>query len=460
MKRRMVAAVTMALAVAGQSWAQERNAPMPIRPDMPGRATVSNSIVGEQKPVEGGDKKVETVAPPVTNAPTSPVADACQPNCNGTKPSLLDNHTGPPYQLWLSASYLSWRISDMPLPQTLGQINGQTFAGNQDIDFGNFNGLRINGGMWFGCQHVNGLEFNGFWLQQKTQTDARSGDGIVGVFVTRPIIDALPNEVFNVLVSAPGGLAGTLTSTASSQLGSWEVNFVRNLWYECGCSFDALIGAKYIDLEEDLTLVQNSQALAGAPFVLNNSAPIYNQLNITDQFHTRNQMWGAQIGGRFEIRRGIYFGTLTGKVALGPNHQTTDLLGQTVATTPAGQRDTGVGGLLVQPGGEVVPNSGGQVQQYSNGGTRKTDWFAVSPEVGVQVGAQLTQSLRCHIGYNFLYINNVVRPGDLIDTTINRKYVPFSDQYRSNSGPDRPQALFGRDDFIAHGVEVGLQFQF
>jgi hypothetical protein len=189
---------------------------------------------------------------------------------------------------------------------------------------------------------------------------------------------------------------------------------------------------------------------------------MFNQLDITDQFQTRNQLWGAQIGGRWEIRRGIFFGTLTGKVAFGPNHQTTSLLGQTVATTPDGQQATGVGGLLVQPGGEVVGIANGQEvrQNFANAGTHKTDWFAIAPEVGVQVGAQLTRYMRGHIGYNFLYMNNVVRPGDTIDTTINRKYVPFSDQYRSNTGPDRPQALFGRDDFIAHGVEVGLQFQF
>jgi len=46
-----------------------------------------------------------------------------------------------------------------------------------------------------------------------------------------------------------------------------------------------------------------------------------------------------------------------------------------------------------------------------------SDRFAVLPEVGVQVGADLRDGLRAFVGYNFLYITNVIRPGDQVGGT-------------------------------------------
>ena len=80
--------------------------------------------------------------------------------------------------------------------------------------------------------------------------------------------------------------------------------------------------------------------------------------------------------------------------------------------------------------------------------------------MGLQAGAQLSRFVSVHVGYNFLYINNVVRPGDLIDTTVNRKYLPYSNAFGSQSGANRPAFRNNRDDFIAHGVEVGMSFTF
>jgi len=469
-----MATLLVASAVAGHCWSQtpgrlpEPNieidaAPVIAPKDGAGRATISSEPISGDQPVEQTpEKKIETVPPPKP-ANSTQTNGTYQPNSQA-KPSLMDLHQGPPEQLWLRASYLYWRMSDMPIPQVLASVNGQTAIGAEEIDFGNFNGVRIEGGWRFGCQHLYGIEFGGYWLQERSRTATVSGDGsLASPIVARPIIDALPNQPFDVLVAAPGGLVGDFTATASTQLGSWEINLVRNVCFDCGFSFDAFIGARYIDLEDQLLMVQNSTATFGTPFVLNNSDPIYNHLNVSDRFYTRNQLWAGQVGGRFEYRSGIWFGAVTGKVALGPNHQTTVVDGQTLASGPNVPTAVGAGGLLALPGGEQVgvdPNGQPILQQYANGGTRRTDWFTVAPEVGVQVGAQLTRTLRGHIGYNFLYINNVVRPGDLINTTINRKYVPFSESYRSNTGPDQPAARFSRDDFIAHGVEVGLQFQF
>ena len=47
------------------------------------------------------------------------------------------------------------------------------------------------------------------------------------------------------------------------------------------------------------------------------------------------------------------------------------------------------------------------------------DRFAVLPEFGFDVGYQLTSRWRSFIGYNFLYISDVARPGNQIDGGVN-----------------------------------------
>ena len=51
------------------------------------------------------------------------------------------------------------------------------------------------------------------------------------------------------------------------------------------------------------------------------------------------------------------------------------------------------------------------------------------PEVGINLGFQLTNNLKIYGGYSFLYWTNIVRPGDQIDTTVNPNLVPTSSTF-------------------------------
>ena len=60
----------------------------------------------------------------------------------------------------------------------------------------------------------------------------------------------------------------------------------------------------------------------------------------------------------------------------------------------------------------------------SNIGIRSKDRFAVVPEVGINVGYDVTPRLRVFGGYSFLFWSNVARPGQQIDRTLDENRIP------------------------------------
>jgi hypothetical protein len=121
---------------------------------------------------------------------------------------------------------------------------------------------------------------------------------------------------------------------------------------------------------------------------------------------TKNQFIGAQIGVKAEKQFGQFDGAAVAKVALGDNYQTVSINGTGLITGT---------GFAVPAG--LTP--GGIFSQATNIGQQTRNAFAVVPEVQLQAGYRMQNGVRFFVGYNFLYVSNVVRPGDQIDTTLN-----------------------------------------
>jgi hypothetical protein len=114
--------------------------------------------------------------------------------------------------------------------------------------------------------------------------------------------------------------------------------------------------------------------------------------------------------------------------------------------------------VITEPG--LAPNvQGGLLALPTNIGTYSRDRFSVVPEIGVNVGCQVTNRLRVFAGYTFLYWSNVVRPGDQIDTTINPTQLPSAAGPGTLVGPARPAFAFHETGFWAQGINVGVQFR-
>ena len=164
---------------------------------------------------------------------------------------------------------------------------------------------------------------------------------------------------------------------------------------------------------------------------------------MTDRFRTRNQFYGPQAGLRGEYRSGSVFVSLGGKLGIGNVHQRVDIDGRSDVA--------GVGGV---PGGLLAT-------QGSNLGQFTTNRFGVLVDVGVAAGYQFAAWGRAKVGYDFLYLNDVARPGQQVDgTTLNSRLIPTSRNFAGASGLAAPVPTGRTDDFFAHGFRVGLELMY
>jgi hypothetical protein len=202
---------------------------------------------------------------------------------------------------------------------------------------------------------------------------------------------------------------------------------------------ELLAGFRYLELDEGLGV---AEVLAVDPQV-----PLLggNRFQVLDQFDAQNRYYGGQLGARAEYRQDRFFVDFLGKLALGWTHEVVGINGSTVIASPGGQPAVGRGGLLAQP---------------TNSGHWHRDAFAVLPEVGVTVGYQVNQYLRAFLGYSFLYLSSVARPGDQIDRSVNISQAPLNQGTSGLVGPARPVFVFKDTDFWVQGINFGMEVRF
>ena len=105
---------------------------------------------------------------------------------------------------------------------------------------------------------------------------------------------------------------------------------------------------------------------------------------------------------------------------------------------------------------------GGYFAQPTNMGNHTRTAFAVLPEIGLNVGYEVTPWMNIFLGYTFLYTNNVVRPGNQIDRGINpTQNASFTDTpFTPLVGPARPAFTDNGSSFWAQGLNAGVLFRF
>jgi hypothetical protein len=111
--------------------------------------------------------------------------------------------------------------------------------------------------------------------------------------------------------------------------------------------------------------------------------------------------------------------------------------------------------------GQVVTANGGLLAiTGANAGRYSDSVFSVVPEVGLNLGYQLTSRLKVFVGYNFLYWGNVLRPGNAIDPNIDAARIPnfLPPGATPIAGVPRPAPQFHSSGFAVQGISFGLQF--
>lgn len=471
MRRAIFGSVGALFAAAPLNLAADPPAPPPaIVTDLPAAPLPGFAVPG-QLPPSADTKPGELMTPPVTGPaqppqpPTqSPASCACDTDPKG---KWVDTHVGPCEEVWLDAGYRLWWIKDARVTGPLVSPGTSPLFTGGEVAYPSFNGLNVDGGLWLDCRHTIGLEFGGFFFGREDVTASAASDAAGSPQIARPFTNALTVSPANDFVSIPGTLAGGVTVRTTSALGGMNLYGVKNLSNCENYTVDYLAGFRYLDLEERLNVAQTSTPLNGGTLTLGNvpQAPGVG-LSLTDDFHTRNQFYGGVFGTRGELRLGPAFVDLTSTVAFGPNHEILEVYGTTTANTPGGA--TLPGGLLAVGGGagpvpgSASPTSGGipTFVQQGNIGRFTTNRFIVVPEVGLQAGAYVTSHIKLSIGYNFLYMTDVIRPGTQPDTQINTRYVPASPGFGTTSGQPVPMVTGTREDFHAQGLTFSAELKY
>ncbi|HJZ59502.1 MAG TPA: BBP7 family outer membrane beta-barrel protein, partial [Gemmataceae bacterium] len=324
--------------------------------------------------------------------------------------------------------------------------------GSTDRGYDAFNGLFFGGGFWLDRQHNFGLGVSGFWTEKQSTSTVIGSDATGSPAIARPFFN--PQLVGlggqdAIFVSSPGRSAGTLTVDTEAQLGGGEVNGFLNLTNTRSCTTVMVLGFRYFDLEESLFISQVTRGLNG------NTIPFFGNLagvsavTVSDLFQTRNQFYGGQAGLETEYRMGAVFLDAGVKVGLGPVHQVTEVSGQTLGPDGTG----GSGGVLAVGASPI-----------GNIGRTTTNRFAILSDVHGMLGVQIFDRVRVGVGYQFLYLSNVARPGSQIVTTIDPRLIPITTSFGGRI-PTSPRGVppltpFDRDDFFMHGVQFLLEFHF
>jgi len=379
---------------------------------------------------------------------------------------------GPNEQFWLRGEYLLWWVKGSqlpplvttgipgatPLPGALGQTGTAVIYGGSDADNAPRSGGRFTAGYWCDPCNLIGVEGSYFFLcSRTTQFDVAANSALGSPFIARPFFDVLSGGPNAQLVAFPalaggttllgaGGLglaSGDIHVDTYSRLQGAEFNALCGLCSGCNYRVLALGGFRYLQLEEGLTVTENTRVNAALPA----GAPFFggSTISMTDRFDTRNNFYGGQVGVRGEVRRGRVFVEAQGKVALGVTNQVVDIGGSTTVTGPNGVS-------TVTPVGFLASGS--------NSGRFERNAFAVVPEVGVNAGFQVTRGLRTFVGYNFLYWSSVVRPADQIDLGLSGTQIPTDTRFNPAEGPARPGVLARDTGFWVQGISFGAEFRF
>jgi hypothetical protein len=399
-------------------------------------------------PTYGFGAPVNTQAPPVFDK-------NCGPASCGLNPSCCFGQGGGHF--WGSAEFLLWWVNggNVPAlattgsPGSLGNLGapGTTTLFGGDVDYRQRTGARFTLGAGLSCDCSSGVELGYFFLGgPRNRFDASSSGAADSPVLSRPFFNVITGLQDVQIVAFPGIASGNIQTSSSSRLQGADLNLFCNLCCRPACCatdccqsggtayrVDIFGGPRWMQLNEDVVITEHVTDLAtGTTFT------------IVDRFETRNNFYGGQVGARAELQRGRYFLSLMGKLALGATHQVVRISGTTVINEPGLAPNVQEGGLLALP---------------TNMGTFSRDRFSVVPEIGVNVGYQVSEHIRIFAGYSFLYWSNVARPGDQIDVGINPTQLPTAAGPGTLVGPARPAFSFQDSGLWAHGINVGIQFQ-
>jgi hypothetical protein len=359
---------------------------------------------------------------------------------------------------WLDVEYMLWFLRDdhirTPLASTgtpeslgvLGTPGAFELPGATNLNYSGFAGMRLRGGIPVGGRLS--LEGSFFLLEQRSAGDSFLPTNPAAV-LARPFFDINTGEQSSRVLVLPGVAQGGLIVRETNRLWGLEVGPAVRVRDGGTARLDLMAGYRFINLNEALFITDSTTSLndrvSALGGVVTNS--VGQVIQVQDRFSTDNDFNGAQLGARIGFAGEHVAIGLTGKVAVGWVHQELQVFGASADGSVTGQPSLGppvLGGLLASDG--VL-------------GTRSRDVFTWVPEGILELNWCLCGGVNVTVGYTFLYIPNVIRPGQVVDPRVNPTFVPSNVNFGANFGPRVPPPL-NDTNFWAHGFSVGLSLTY
>jgi hypothetical protein len=369
------------------------------------------------------------------------------PDC-GMAPVAGEPARSGPSGWYGSAEYLQWWIRESRFPPLVTTSAPPQFGilgpgttilfGSDHEDNEERAGGRFTVGRWLDLCVPTAIEGSFFFLGERSINFQANSNAFP--VLARPFFSLNFGTESSERTTSPDLATGRIDVRAPSQLLGAELNVRRRAC--CGCNYriDWLAGFRYLDLDEGLSITESIQVLPGVPMFGGD------QLFINDTFFTHNRFYGGQVGLDAEFTHGPWSLDARGKLAVGGTQQVVNIGG--------GQR-------IITPGGQVSNFFGGLLALSTNIGHHHRSQFGFVPEVTLNVGYQITERIRAFVGYDFLYWNNVLRPGDQIDRVLDVTRIPnFQVPGAVPTASNRPAVFFRESNFWAQGINVGIEVRY
>ncbi len=374
-------------------------------------------------------------------------------SCGGlVDPSCADGACGDPrgrrcWDLWGSAEFLMWWMKGTDLPpivgtSPLGTIHDdaavvgtagyQTLYGD-DISGRDLQpGVRITLGTWLDGTHNAGIGVRIYGLDGTSEHFDRATDG--STILGRPFYNVQLAREDALLVGFPGEVAGDVHAKFTNNLIGSDAYFRIMLERSRLRRLDLISGYQFLRMDDDLRVDSSSYIIDP------NSLAFGAKIDVFDRFRATNEFHGAMFGVQGVMGRGDWSLTGLAKLGIGNNHQQVIINGGRDISFPPGPGTPSVGGLLAQP---------------SNIGTHARDRICYIPELTLNLAYHIRPTVSVHVGYNFIWMSNVVVSGEQIDRRVNLSQVPGP-----VVGPNLPAFQFQSTEYWVQGINMGMSWNF
>lgn len=355
---------------------------------------------------------------------------------------------------WFGAEYLYWKVQDdkklipiivespvIPESTPLFEIpSDQIVLGNRKAESKWRSGGRFSLGFWCDDCCGTGVELNYLYLgKSQTKRSASSDGALTSPYLAIPYIDTNTGLQNLIPIAFPGAFSGIATYKITNKLQGAELNSITHLNFCSDWDMDVLGGLRYLNFTESFHFDTSSP----------NIGDVQNIYYTRDKFNMTNNFYGIQLGVNFKWEAYSFFCNIKTKLGIGAMCQSSKVKGHFYVNDFTGFT-------------AVQKLKGGYYALPSNIGSRSVTRFSVLPEVDVNLGYQITEALQINVGYNFLYVTNVLRAGRQLDRKINPTQ---SSLYEYTPAPvlvgaKRPKHHLRSSDIWIQGLSTGLEYSF